>query len=241
MEENKLKKIFLAVVLLIFIITIGVVVYYNFFYEENGQITDIVEEENNGYFIDNDGLMEPFAKPIIYIYPEEETKLLVTLGNPQRISCSYPEYKDGWNVTAYPDGTLVDNNTNRELYSLYWEGADFNASVTEEGFIVKREDTIKFLEEKLDILGLSNKEAEEFIIYWLPKLQESEYNYIRFTSKEEIDEYMPLEFSKEPDTLIRVHMQFKNLDEPIEVREQNLQKQQRNGFTVVEWGGTEII
>ena len=148
---------------------------------------------------------------------------MVTLGNPQRISCSYPEYKDGWNVTAYPDGTLVDNNTNRELYSLYWEGAYFNASVTEEGFIVKREDTIKFLEEKLDILGLSNKEAEEFIIYWLPKLQESEYNYIRFTSKEEIDEYMPLEFSKEPDTLIRVHMQFKNLDEPIEVREQNLQ------------------
>ena len=136
---------------------------------------------------------------------------------------------------------MVDNNTNRELYSLYWEGADFNASVTEEGFIVKKEDTAKFLEEKLDILGLSNKEAEEFIIYWLPKLQESEYNYIRFTSKEEIDEYMPLEFSKEPDTLIRVHMQFKNLDEPIEVREQNLQKQQRNGFTVVEWGGIEII
>lgn len=136
---------------------------------------------------------------------------------------------------------MVDNNTNRELYSLYWEGADFNASVTEEGFIVKREDTIKFLEEKLDILGLSNKEAEEFIIYWLPKLQESEYNYIRFTSKEELDEYMPLEFSKEPDTLTRIHMQFKKPDEPIEVRKQNLQKQERNGFTVVEWGETEII
>lgn len=231
----------MLVILLIIIVAIGVVVYYNFFYEQPMTLDDTSVEKNDGNSNDMDRFMTPSAKPIIYIYPEEETKLLVTLGNPQRISCSYPEYKDGWNVTACPDGTLVDNNTNRELYSLYWEGADFNASVTEEGFIVKREDTIKFLEEKLDILGLSNKEAEEFIIYWLPKLQESEYNYIRFTSKEEIDEYMPLEFSKEPDTLIRVHMQFKNLDEPIEVREQNLQKQQRNGFTVVEWGGTEII
>ena len=33
---------------------------------------------------------------------------------------------------------------------------------------------------------------------------------------------------------------FKGLDEPIEVEEQRLDPAARAGFTVVEWGGTEI-
>ena len=109
-----------------------------------------------------------------------------------------------------------------------------------EGFVVEGKDTIKFLEEKLETLGLTDIEAEEFIVYWLPKLQENKYNYIRFATIEEINNYMPLEFSVEPDTLIRVLMQYKPLDEYIEVKEQELVTPERNGFTVVEWGGTEI-
>ena len=41
-------------------------------------------------------------------------------------------------------------------------------------------------EEKLAILGLNEREAEEFIIYWLPKLESNKYNYIRFATEEEI-------------------------------------------------------
>ena len=33
-------------------------------------------------------------------------------------------------------------------------------------------------------------------------------------------------------------MDFKGLDEPIKVKEQQLTKVERNGFTIVEWGGT---
>ena len=57
---------------------------------------------------------------------------------------------------------------------------------------------------------------------------------------EEINEYMPIEFSKEPDTLIRVLMEYKGLDEYIEVPEQKLETPTREGFVAVEWGGTEI-
>ena len=106
--------------------------------------------------------------------------------------------------------------------------------------MVKKENIILFLEEKLEILGLNEYEAEEFIIYWLPQLEKNEYNFIRFASIEEINENMPLEFSSKPDTLIRVLMQFKGLDEEIKVKEQNLEKVSRKGFTVVEWGGSEI-
>ena len=39
-------------------------------------------------------------KPIIYLYPEEETEVTVTLGEPQNITCAYPAYGDGWTVVA---------------------------------------------------------------------------------------------------------------------------------------------
>ena len=179
-------------------------------------------------------------KPIIYIYPEEKTEISVELEYPEKITCSYPAYVDGWNVIASPDGTLIDTDTQRTLYSLYWEGKGFINKTNNEGFVVEGKDTIKFLEEKLEILGLSEKETEEFIIYWLPKMQKNKYNYIRFATIDEINEYMPLNFSKKPDNLIRVYMQFKALNRPINVTPQKLETPSRSGFVIVEWGGTEI-
>ena len=57
-----------------------------------------------------------WAKPIIYLYPEIETNISVKLENKDCITVSYPEYDDGWIVTAKPDGTLIDSETGRELY-----------------------------------------------------------------------------------------------------------------------------
>ena len=110
----------------------------------------------------------------------------------------------------------------------------------EEGFCVKGIDTVKFLEEKLEILGLSEREANEFIIYWLPQMENNKYNYIRFQTKEEIDENMPLEISKRPNSIIRIMMEFKPLEEYIEIKEQDLITPERKGFVLVEWGGTKI-
>ena len=186
----------------------------------------------------DDSLQE--MKPIIYLYPTSPTEIEVSLGNSEKLSCSYPKYTTGWKVLANPDGKLVDLETGRKLYSLYWEGngtADYNLN---EGFVVKGENTAKFLEEKLEVLGLNEYETEEFIIYWLPKMQNNKYNFIRFATVDEINEYMPLEFSIEPDTLIRVLMQYKKLDNPIDVQEQILESPERYGFVAVEWGGSEI-
>lgn len=109
-----------------------------------------------------------------------------------------------------------------------------------DGFVVKGEDSAAFLEEKLEVLGLNYKEAEEFIIYWLPKLEANKYNYIRFATLEEIEENMPLSVSGNPDSVIRVIMEYKGLEQPIKVKEQNLTTPERTGFTVVEWGGMEL-
>lgn len=51
---------------------------------------------------------------------------------------------------------------------------------------------------------------------------------------------MPLEINPNPDSIIRIMMTFKGLDNPIDVKEQELVTPERNGFVAVEWGGTEI-
>ena len=180
-------------------------------------------------------------KPIIYIYPTETIDVNIKLGKKENLSCTYPKYYNGWNVTANPDGTLIDNNTGRKLYALYWEGRNLVKDINmNEGFCIKGEDTIKFLEEKLEILCLNEREAEEFIIYWLPKMENNKYNYIRFETIEEQNIAMPLDINPKPDTLIRIMMDWKGLENRIEVKEQNLTPTKREGYTVVEWGGSEL-
>ena len=181
-----------------------------------------------------------FDKPVIYLYPEKDTEVNVQLSKPENITCDYPEYNQGWNVMAKANGDLKDLQSGRDLYCLYYESAFEGAQVESDGFVVKSADVADFLDEKLAILGLNDKERNEFIIYWLPILEANEYNYIRFLTEDEINEVQQFDINPKPDTVIRVMMSYKGLDKPIEVKEQELKTAERAGFTVVEWGGTEI-
>ena len=211
----------------------------------------ITENRTNKFSYTNDNISIPddinidehpitVDKPIIYIYPKEELRVSVKLLNSSLLTTSYPKYNDGWNVIATPSGTLKEIETNRNYYGLYYEGSGHNVTMKKDGFVIKGEDTTKFLEEKLEILGLNEREINEFIIYWLPKLEANKYNYIRFETLEEIENYMPLEITPAPDTIIRVVMDYKPLNERITIEEQKLTPQKRSGYSVVEWGGSEI-
>jgi len=190
------------------------------------------------YLSDNYEMMA--SKPVIYLYPEEEMNIDVTLSNPENITCDYPEYDDGWRVIAKPSGDLKDLSSDKNLYCLYYEANMDSVYVENEGFVVKSADTADFLDEKLKILGLNDKERNEFIIYWLPRLEANKYNYIRFLSQDEINSCQELNIDPKPDSMIRIMMSYKGLDYPISVKEQKLDSAERAGFTVVEWGGTEI-
>ena len=189
-------------------------------------------------------LPEPdvFYKPIIYLYPEEITNVTVELGYPKNTTHTYPKYQGPWQVQAEPNGDLTDLKNGRHYYALYWEGKNtISSAAPTEGFVVKGSDTISFLEEKLAELGLTEREAEEFIIYWLPKLENAPYNFIRFQTLSEQNKNMPLKITPAPKTLIRVMMEYDNLTGPIKVAKQKLPKTpKRTGFTVVEWGGTKL-
>ena len=120
------------------------------------------------------------AKPVIYLYPESKQEIEVKLDYAGELTCTYPEYKNGWDVVAYPDGTLVDNATGEEYSYLFWEGNSDTEYDLSKGYVIAGEDTAKFLEEKLAELGLNRTEANEFIVYWLPKMQSNLYNLITF-------------------------------------------------------------
>lgn len=179
-------------------------------------------------------------KPVIYLYPEREAEVVVRLGNSKNLTHTYPKYETEWRVIANPNGELIDTKSGRNLYCLYWEGISNTEKTMQEGFIVKGVDTISFLEEKLELLGLNERESNEFIIYWLPKLESNKYNYIRFQTLEEIDRNMPLDVNPTPDTVIRVMMEYRELEDVMKIEEQKLQPKKREGFTVVEWGGAEV-
>lgn len=180
------------------------------------------------------------AKPIIYLYPAEETEVNVTLWAPENLSHTYPKYNpNNWrNVVAQPNGDLEDIDTWRKLYALYREWKTYTEDHFEEWFVVKWEDTIPFLEEKLALLWLNEREAEEFIVYRLPQMENNKYNLIRFETKQEQDENMPLNITPTPDTVIRVMMDWKAIEELIDIPEQELVTPKRNWFTVVEWWGS---
>jgi hypothetical protein len=178
------------------------------------------------------------AKPVLYLYPEAETEVTVTLDCGGGPTCSYPAYGDGWTVTAAPDGTLTDEAGQTYSY-LYWEGlslADFDFS---EGFCVPGEDTAVFLETALSALGLTRREANECIVYWLPLMEANAYNLIAFQGAAYTNQAR-LTVTPEPDSVLRVFFAWQALDAPVEVPAQELRPFDRTGFTVVEWGGCRV-
>ena len=178
------------------------------------------------------------AKPVIYLYPQKQTKVDVLLDYNGKLTCTYPEYNGGWHVTAMPDGTLYGEDGKQYNY-LYWEGDTDVAYDFSKGFCIKGSDTAEFLEQALEKLGLNRKEANEFIVYWLPLMEQNKYNVISFQN-EVYTENAELDIEPAPDTVIRVFMAWYGTDQAVEIEKQEFYAPARNGFTVVEWGGSEI-
>ena len=178
------------------------------------------------------------AKPVIYLYPEQETTVSVSLDYAGTLTATYPAYANGWTVTAEPDGPLYDENGNEYSY-LFWEGENKTDYDFSTGFCVAGADTADFLREKLAEIGLTPREYNEFIVYWLPKMQDNPYNLISFQSERYTDT-AKLDIDPTPDSVLRVFMAWKPLHKAQNIEPQTFASFERNGFTVVEWGGCEV-
>lgn len=180
-------------------------------------------------------------KPVIYLYPTKTTKVSVKVTPKLGVKFSYPEYNNGWEVTAEPNSQITTVDGEKYNY-LFWEADSDQSNIYDlsTGFVVEGKNTISFLKETLKKVGLESKEYNDMITYWLPRMEENKYNLIHFATNEEYSQKNPLTISPKPDSVLRVFMVFKPLDKEVKVSSQKFEKFERKGFTVVEWGGSEL-
>ena len=214
----------LLIVLPVLLLVIGILLFA-VIYSIRGEEPAIIEERD--------------LKPVIYLYPEETMDVSVVLEYDGELTCTYPEYNDGWHVTAQPDGTLTDSESGKEYSYLFWEGISDTEYDMSKGYVVAGEDTAAFLQDVLARMGMTPREYNEFIVFWLPRMQDNPYNLITF-QQEVYTESADLYINPQPDSVLRVFMAYQVLEEPITVEAPELVPFEREGFCVVEWGGTEV-
>lgn len=197
----------------------------------------------------------PSCKPALYFYPPKETAIDVKVLPEGYLTKSIPDYKNGWSIKASPDGKLFNTNNYTLVPNdyLYYEAAIKNVNVNKtNGWIIQKENLAKFFSSLLSNLGLNDKEQNDFLVYWLPKLESGEKWYITLIDPSEIDRVEHLDISPKPDNVIRVRFYFENItnqgtnnitrsfNSPLFSQITNYKlpiTKPRSGFTVVDWGG----
>jgi hypothetical protein len=196
-------------------------------------------------FMAHDGNVPIVAKkPVIYLYPPQEEEVSVKLFFHGNLTSAYPPYDvkmQGWKVLARPDGHLVNLADQNEYSYLFWEGTPFKPLGLEDGtgFVVAGKETAGFLQKTLKTLGMTPREYNEFIVFWLPRMEKNAYNLIHF-SRQEYTDTACLAITPRPDSVLRVFMLFKPMTGKTDITPQELAPFTRSGFTVVEWGGSEL-
>lgn len=247
----KLKLV--IIVILVIVIGLLAVHFGSMLIEQMGNDNSNNYDYMNNHIDDNSdsdihnssiNIQDSLKEPVIYLYPTKIEKVNVKVDYKAGFLKTVPEYSnDGWNVIAQPSGNLTNISDNKLYPYLLWEGnpdqgLKFNMT---KGFVVKGSATEQFLNSELKLIGLNDSESKEFISYWLPKMKNNKYNLIHFAT----DEYtakVKLAVTPKPDSLLRVLMVYKSLGSKPDaiIAAQHFNDFKRQGFTVVEWGGTRL-
>lgn len=177
------------------------------------------------------------GKPVIYLYPKTETTVSVKVG--ADITKSDPVYNLGWTALAKPNGKLTVDGKSYD--SLFWEGTGFGTypAITS-GTVVTRANVSATISSQLSTMGLNAKEIADFKDFWMSRMPATPYVRLSWLTTEQMNTLAPLKVSPKPDTMIRVFLDFEGLQTKATIAQQTLPHYQRNGFTLVEWGGLLI-
>ncbi len=171
-------------------------------------------------------------KPAIYLYPQETSKIKVSLSINGEITVSEPEYNNGWDVVVEPGGNIEGSYD-----YLFYEARLNYLKTPDEGWCVEYEHLELWMNNTLKELGLNEKESKDFKDFWLDFLPFANYYEIKLLSKEYLDLNMGLIVDPKPETIIRVMLTFSPYQNAVEIDTPLITAPIRLGFTVVEWGG----
>ncbi len=186
-------------------------------------------------------------KPVIYLSSPTPLSVEIMLNFKGELTFSYPNYENGWSVLVH-ENEIIDQSTNDAYPYLFWEGRDpaLDFNYTEDqfvGFVLKTDTIVPFLEAKLEFLGLNYRERTDFITYWAPRIMENNYIIAQFLIDDDYDRYVAeISIHPKPDAMRRIFLLYKGFDgrPTLEVQPQVLKPFSRLGFTLIEWGGSEL-
>ena len=130
-------------------------------------------------------------------------------------------------------------------YLFYESTTDGFHYQTEEGFFVPADKEAReaVFRRILTAYGLNEQEIADFVDYWVDRLPEGK-SYLMYPQlTEAADAYMPVEITPVPDRIFRIWFVYESLEEEnaadiaSKIPEPEITRFEREGFTVVEWGG----
>lgn len=187
-------------------------------------------------------------KPVIYAYSEKEIEASIELNYAGNLTFTYPEINDNkWNFKTKKDGTISFENGKNYPY-LFYEGLLSEKLHFKQkngkyfGNIVQQDSLIPFLETTLINLGLNEKEQADFITFWGPKMTVFENVFVQILIDEDYDQIAILKINPKPDNIRRIYLIYSEIKDKKSFfyETQNFYTFNRNGFTVLEWGGSEL-
>ncbi len=173
-------------------------------------------------------------KPNIYLYPKAACDLSVTLEFPLggSILQSVPLYSNGWNVSVEPSGRI-----NHQYDYLFYESKNPDAYQYDSGWVVSRDTLSSFFTNNLLLAGFSEREKNDFIEYWIPRLVDYPYYIIYPQFANEIGKTIKLKISESPDNMLRLFYVIQGRNDFGETLPAPLIPQfKRIGFVITEWG-----
>jgi len=200
-------------------------------------------------------------KPVIYVYSEvDRASVRVNLAFDGVLTHLYPlpslvhpNKSVSWDITTQKNGHITMDDSSYRY--LFWEGDIQQQRLVHllcqfskhSAMLVSETTLVSYLEESLFAFGMIDHEIQDFITYWLPVLNQHKFNYIQFVDKAYTD---AASLTTQPayQNCLRVFMLFAGCDHPPaqlpEISSAKLEPLDtafnRDGLTVVEWGGMNI-
>lgn len=177
---------------------------------------------------------EAVLKPNIYLYSDEDKTLDVELYYEESITASIPKYvpQKGWNAN------IKNGSLNGDEGFLFYEAMLPNSYYQKNtGWLVRGENMRADILLILDQYGFSKKEKQDFLEYWVPKLDYSK-NYIFYNQDTRIvNMVIPISITPELKNSYRIWFYIKEYSGESYTIPQNIDRITDRSDTVVEWGG----
>ncbi len=176
--------------------------------------------------------------PTIFVYAPAGSKLAINPVNKITYSDPALNHAYSWNVAVdYNGGLLIDNSYLRDyLYYEYDPAIKF--SRPKEGWRISRSDTSRFANQLAAELGLNRLETTrlKFELFQGANQVKAEELFVGIIDKSEIDNYLPLNISRNDFALTRLHFYVDHYKKTDKIDDTKLKKIIRGNKMILEIG-----